>query len=622
LPANDTRADLVAPLTASPVATSTEDVAALDARLFTAPFVLVAADNRSVGTVYTHDEARAALAERAEVATVVGTLVPGVWGVDVDPGDAGADPEAGEAAAEDLYAWCEAHGLLWWLRASGRPGGRHVVAAVPDMLLREYRALARRIAAHHRVALTVRKPLRLLSAPHRAGLPAPHLAGTLRVADLPEPKAERPGGTSAQVSTGTGRARRQRLAGESRSEREFGDACAWARAGWGPGRAWAEANQPGSKAAEQGQLDWRRWVWCVAVTVVAAEEQLPEPEAWQRFQRASPARARQLGLAGWRATYWAAATVEAAQPRPRRRRTARATGPGAPLRAPAQLAADEREQRIVSEALRQVAAEQVALAGRRPQFAHSLAAALDVLAEAIVRRDGSISLRAWSLAAHLDKHTLERARDFAAERGIIYRAHSYGASAQDCDAWRAGPAAAALIEHHRETSPTRWDTPPAHPRGHADPTLLRPRYRREQQLWRLRCALARHAEQVGDTFADSQHPAATTLRSLWHQRRWWTSLTPTEQDQRRAMRRAMLGRMHRTERSAWFDWLDRRASIVAVAERIVASAAAAGDEQLLDSAPRTVHLGLRDPLWRVGGTPQRHTGTRAAAGQQGVLVAA
>lgn len=163
----------------------------LDGRLFMAPFVLVGADNRRVGSVGSVGLAWARLGRGPAVA-VVGTLVGDAWAVDVDPGDVAAEPEAGEALADGLRAWCEDVGVPVLVRASGRPGGRHVVAVLPGPLLGGFREVVAVLAAHHGVAATVRKSLRLLSSPHRNGLPAPVLSSTLQVADLPDP-AERPG---------------------------------------------------------------------------------------------------------------------------------------------------------------------------------------------------------------------------------------------------------------------------------------------------------------------------------------------------------------------------------------------------------------------------------------------
>ncbi len=614
--------DDVAPTTVPPAGYSPARLDALERRAFTAPFVLVTPHNDGAGTATSRAEARSLAAERPEVVTIAGTLVPQLWAVDVDPADTGADPEAGEAAGEELAAWCDGHGLPWLLRASGRPGGRHLIASVPAELLHELRQLCRRLAAQHGPACTPRRTLRLLTAPHRAGLDAPVLAGTLSATDLPQHATEP---STASVPAGRAARRRRRSAAAEaegdRSAREFGDAIVRVRAGWGPGRAWSAANVPGSKAAEHGELWWRRYVWAVAVTVVAAEDALSEPEAWSRFQRASPARARQLGLEAWRETYWQPAVAEAGRDRARRRHLERrpAAEP-VPLRSPEELTAEQAETALLADALRAAAAQQAELAGLRPQFAHSVAAAVHALAEPIATRGGSISTREWAERARLDPKTLRRARDFAAERGILYRARAYAEGADDTDAWLPGPATTPFIEQRRETSPTRWYTPTAEPAplGHANPDRLRRTHAAERRLWSLRCELSAATEGSGQTFASSQHPAAKTLRSLWHQRRWWTSLTPDEQEERRRQRRAMLGALHRSERSAWFDWLARREIVTAAADRAASVAEpGAADLDLLERAPRTIHLGMRDPAWRTGGTPAADP-----AGEQLALVAA
>ncbi|MGI8313438.1 hypothetical protein [Saccharopolyspora hattusasensis] len=606
LPADDTRADYVAP-TAVLSGYSPAKLDALERRAFAAPFVLVTADNSGAGTVTDRAEARRLAAERPEVVTLVGTLVPQCWAVDVDPADTGADPEAGEAAGEELAVWCDGHGLPWLLRASGRPGGRHLIARVPAELVRELRQLCRRLAAAHGPACTPRRTLRLLTAPHRAGLDAPVLAGTLTASDLPQ-RAAKP--TAASVPAGrTARRRRRSTAAEAaegdRSPGEFGDAIVRVRAGWGPGRAWNAANVPGAKSAERGELWWRCYVWSVAVTVVAAEDGASEPEAWARFQRASPGRARQLGLAAWREAYWQPALAEAQRDRPRRRHVERRpAGQPAPLRSPEEVSAEQAEAALLADALRAAAAEQAALAGLRPQFAHSVAAAVHALAEVITTREGSISTRDWAEASRLDPKTLRKARDFAAERGVLYRARTYAEGADDTDAWLPGPATTPFIEARRETSPTRWYTPlpgPT-PTGKACPVRLRRAHATDRKLWHLRCLLSTATEASGENFATSRHPAARALRSLWHQRRWWTGLAPAQQEERRRQRRAILGALHRSERVAWFEWLGRRSVIAAAADRATDDQVSPIDVALLESAPCTIHLGMRDPAWRTGRT--------------------
>ena len=572
----------------------------LDERLFSAPFVLVGPDNRSAReAVNDLPTARRILeSDRATVATIVGTLTGDSWAVDIDPLDVGADAEAGEAVAEAVARWCDQLGVPHVVRASGRPGGRHLVVVVAETLLAEFRDVVSRAAEHHGAPATVRRTLRLLGAPHRQGLDAPVLTCTLAGDDLPEPRARRRQPLNGLVPARRAKRRRRNdPASDSRSEGEFGDACAWARAGWDHRRAWAQANQPGTKAAEMGERAWRRWIWCVAVTIAAAEQGVPEVEAWRRFQQASPQRGRHLGLPGWR-RYWHHAIAETGRARHRRTRTRRSTITR-PTRTAEQQAADQAEQQLLSTALRQAAARAVAEAGRRPQFARSLDAVLDVLATHLVHRAGSLSVRTWAEHAQTDTKTVRRTRDFAAEHGIIHRAHAYAGGATDTDAWQPGPAAAQLIDQHRrETSPTRWYTTPAPPLGLATPANQRARHTRERRQWHLRCELAEHAQRTGERFAQSQHPAARVLRSLWFQRTWWNRLTPDQQKHRIRQCQNRLGAMHRTERRAWLTWLNHRSALSTAADRLIHHAEQPGDLNLLVNAPATVHIGQRAACWR------------------------
>jgi hypothetical protein len=134
---------------------------------------------------------------------------------------------------------------------------------------------------------------------------------------------------------------------------------------------------------------------------VAAEQGCDEEQAWRRFESASPRRARQLGRDEWRVRYWEPALAEAKLDRPRRRHPERRA---AAPRAEHEHQAEQADIDAVRAGLRAAADEQIALTGRRPQFARSLKAALDALADVVVRRDGSISDRDWSEAAHLDRN--------------------------------------------------------------------------------------------------------------------------------------------------------------------------------------------------------------------------
>ncbi len=584
-----------------------------------APFVLVAATNEGLGTVSTLAEARSALVELDGVATVAGTAVPGAWFADIDAADTGAEPEAGEAAAEDLAAWCAGYGLPYLVRASGRPGGRHVVVLAPPELLRELRTQARQTAEHHGVAVQLRRTLRLLTAPHRLGLPAPVLDSTLP-AELPRRTTKvRTAGPFALVARSARRAQCGNIKRGSRSEREFGDAIGRCRSGWGPGRAWAAANQPGSKAAELGEIGWRRWVWAPACTMVDAEQQVSEPDAWARFRKASRAQAQHLGLDGWRSGHWLPARAEATRERPRRRRVDSTTS--RPPRPQEEVEVENAEIALVAAALRAAAEHHLALTGRRPQFAASTVAVLTALATAVVRREGSISVRDLAVHAGRTPKTVRAVLEWAAQRGITYRAANYQGGADDCDAWRPGPETVPHKERLAKTSPTRLETPIAAPAPTACRALLRAQHRRDRATWRLRCQVAAECATTGTAYADATTPASRALRSLWHQRRWWANLTPDQQERRRTARRALIGRMHRSERNAWFGWLGRRGVIAAAAERVGRDRAMPVDHHVLATAPLTLHIGLRDPQWRTGGTPAADR-DRAAASQQEALFAA
>jgi hypothetical protein len=156
----------------------------LDNALFTAPFLLLDAANNRVGHATTPAHAHAMMEQRCQAVAIVGTLIDGVWAVDIDPADADADPILGDVATELLIAWAEQWHLHWLLRESGRPGGRHVIVRVPQMQLDQLRARACEIATQLGVPMTVRKALRLLRSPHRLGLPAPLIGGTLTTEHL------------------------------------------------------------------------------------------------------------------------------------------------------------------------------------------------------------------------------------------------------------------------------------------------------------------------------------------------------------------------------------------------------------------------------------------------------
>ncbi|MFC7344970.1 hypothetical protein [Saccharopolyspora griseoalba] len=562
------------------------DPAALDRALFEvgAPYVGITAQNE--GTVITrdHEVAQRWLAISEEIATVAGTLRADVHAADVDPADAGAEPEAGQAAAEELIAAAEALGLPWLLRASGRSGGRHVLVAAPELAAEEWSRWCCGAAGRHGVGVTPRRTLRLLAAPHRSGLAAPLVAGTLTPEDLPAPE---PG--SRRPSSRVIRVREHRAAppvDEDRSAREFGTALARRRAGWSAHRAYRAAATPGSKAAEFGELNWRRWVWSRVVTIEAAERGLDEDAAWAEFEAASRARARQLGRDAWRQRYWLPAVAEAATERPRRRSVDVGGG------------TEQGEVERMRAALRAVADEALTAEGRRPQFRRSVAAAVDAIAPVLVRRAGSLSERAWCEAAHLARSTLRAVLTWLQQHAILARQRAYQGGTADCARWELGARASTALAAQNATAETRTTggTPPPQPPtvGRANPTRLREAHTRERQVREEEISALTETSVAAEV-----SPAAhRTARSLAWQRRWWNSLDPAEQDARRAARRQLLGAMHHRRRSAWLDWLGRRNDLAAAAERVVAARGTPSDHDALAEAPETAHRGLQAAEWR------------------------
>jgi hypothetical protein len=598
---------------------SEQHAAELDHVLFTAPFVLINANNVGKLTAETIDEAWRLLAERPQLVTIAGTLVPGWWGIDIDP-PPDIDPEAGEAAATDLAKWAADLGLPYLVRASGRPGGHHVIMRVPEELFHELYQVVRQSAHQHcgdsRVA-TIRRALRLLSAPHRLGLPCPVLENTVHLSDFPTTQqGEQP--VTAPQSPGRRRERRSAKTTNDvdRSRVEFGDACARVRAGWSATQAWQAANQPGSKAREQGEANYRRWVWIKAATTVAAEHGLTEAQAWQQAQLASHTRSRELGHDQWRQLYWEPALIEAQTDRPRRLRT---DTTAASNHHEIQGEAETVEINIIRAGLRAAAEQQPELQDRRPQFRRSMAAALDALAAALVRRDGSIDTRTWAEQARLDRKTLLRVRKAAIAYGILYLADTYAGGTTDCDKYGIGPTGQRFIDTTRETSPTRY-TPLPRTYGTANAPRMHRRHCAERRTWSLRLALSTITDATKETYADCQHPIAKTLRSLHVQRQRWQSLTPDQQEARRQARRAVLRALSPSQRRDWFDWLAQRELIVAAATRTSLGTARQGDHDMLSHAPNTLHRGLLDPHWRDDTTPT--TATEPAAQLQLMYAAA
>ncbi|WP_280393482.1 hypothetical protein [Nocardia wallacei] len=245
-----------------------------------------------------------------------------------------------------------------------------------------------------------------------------------------------------------------------------------------------------------------------------------------------------------------------------------------------------------------VAAE---LQGLHPQRRRSVRATLYALAAALVTREGSISVRCLAIRAQLDNKTIRRALATAKEHQLIVETHTYAGGRADCAAYGPGAAATPHLTAARSTvSPTRCTTPP--PTGRASRTRLHHEARSARRTWSLRCdALAALAP--GERLADSLHPAAKLLRSLHHQRTWWRSLSPAEQQERRESRQYRLRQLAPVDRSNWFRWLAQRELICNAADRVLTHTAEPDDLGTLLAAPLTVHRGMRHPQWATGGTP-------------------
>lgn len=569
---------------------------ALDRALFTGPYVLIAPDNSSPGRVKNLVAAREALAA-GKCSAAAGQVARGIQVADIDAEQA----VVGDACAEALVAWCVKHEIPYIVRESGRAGGRHVLAVgAAEQLAAQWERLCRRLAKRYRTVVQVRsrQALRLLSSPHRIGLPAPVVACTAT------PEHVRAAVARAR-KTGPGKRshggrRRSHVAlsaavgdDSTRSAREFGLSCALARRGYSMSQAWELVSEQEGKAAERGRRWWRRYVWLSAVTTAAAEGGVSEAAAWDLACQACP-ECKSLGQDWWHEAKWEPALVEAQIDRPRRYRI------------------DDSEERedLSPEVVAQIDSVrggfEAALAqvtGLHPQRRHSVLAALCALAEAIVTRDGSISTRTLSLRALLDRKTVRRALATATEHGLLLETHAYAGGAEDCRAYGIGAAAAEYMTPPGEVSkasPTRCTTPA--PLGHARSDRLRSEYAQDRTAWAVRCdVLAVLAP--GERLANSQHPAAKLLRSLHHQRTWWRSLNEDEQEARREARKRKLRGMDPAARSDWFRWLERRELISNAGDRALSWTAGPDDAGTLLAAPMTIYRGMSDPAWRSGGTP-------------------
>ncbi|MEQ0560761.1 hypothetical protein ABJI51_16870 [Amycolatopsis sp. NEAU-NG30] len=573
-------------------APTAEHLQALDQALFDAPYIVIDQDNNKVATATTADDARAALHQHDLAVSIVGTARPGIEVVDIDPADTGAPAEAGEAASEDLRDWLTGYGLPYLRRASGRPGGHHVIARMPADLLDAFADYVGDVAKHHGVAVQLRVPrtLRLLTAPHRHGHPAPVLDGTLTPDDVP---AAASGRTKTPKRTAHRPTPRSSEPGQhSASEREYGRTCAAIRRGLNFTQTWAILGD--CKVIERGQDDFRRYMWFRAVTEIAAERGLDEAAAWELAREASAARARTLGRDGWRERYWLPAVERAADAtHPRTRRLT--ADPQEPQRDPAEQAAALERTRI---AMHEAAADLIAKF--RPQRQKSIRAVIDALAVALVSRDGSIDVRTLAEQACVSKGVTIQVKADLTEHGIIAVAEKYGGGADDCHRYILGPRAEQALPQNETT---RWYTPTPRSYGHANPQRMRLHHVRERTRWQLRCTLEEATRQTGERWSTSQHPAAKTARSLWAQRTRWEALPDDVQEQKRKQRRAFLGRLAPDERKRWFDWLGRRDTLAQAAARARTGQDIPEDVLALTAAPLTVHLGMRDRTWLHGPAP-------------------
>ncbi|MBF6137829.1 hypothetical protein IU501_33195 [Nocardia otitidiscaviarum] len=564
----------------------------LDRVLYSGPYVLINADNRSPRRTRSLDRAYAAI-ESGEVPTAGGTLRPGVLGADIDPLQ--EDAILGDAVAEVLVAWLCKVGLPYLVRESGRPGGRHVfgVGASANQT-DEWNQLCVKVAEDFGVPVDDRSGvvLRLLEAPHRKGYAAPVLGGTLTT-NIPATKkrarSSSPQGPRRRLSRGP----RAAASGPdtSRSAREFGQVCAMIRRGCTPVQAWQSQNRPGTKASERGEHRWRRYVWLDAHTTVCAEKGLTAEQAWQSVSAASPAVCRKVGRRAWE-RLWDRAVDQAATQRPRRRSVA--DQPSEPT------GADNARIVAVAAGLK-VALDSTDL-GVRPQRRRNCEILLMHLAPVLVRREGSISVRDLALRAGMDVKTVRVCRDLLIANGLLTTSHHYAGGATDCHSYTMGPAALTHVDAEvKKISPTcPKDTPlPPAPSGRANRALLSTRFRRERHYWRTRCAALQDLP-PGETLATSSTPAVKAYRSLRFQQRWWRGLSSEQQDARRAARRATLETLTPAARKAWFNWLDRRNGLADTADRAAAGSFTEDDRAVLAAAPRMVHTGLQDANWRPG----------------------
>ncbi|MFI2589838.1 hypothetical protein ACH498_25045 [Rhodococcus erythropolis] len=561
--------------------------------MFRRQFVGIAADNS--GTLFDSLDAAQAAVLTGAVASVGGRLADGLVSADIDADD----PLVGDAVAEALVSWCVKHGLPYLLRESGRAGGRHVVAVVThrDVPVREWNKLCRKLARKWKVVVDDRtgKVLRLPSAPHRLGLSAPILSCTITPADVMDAVRFQRKARAARSRLQRQRAQRAGAApgigDPSRSAREFGEAAAMARRGYSGAEALAALQALGGKVSERSDRWFRRYIWLPVVTLVAAERGVGEEAAWEMAQSECAAECRRQGVLWWRGL-WEWAKAEAALDRPRRYRLdSEASDPS--------LGADPVALAAFRIGLRTAAA--AVLADIDPRRLHSVQAALYALAPALVARQGSMSMRDLSVRALIDLKTVSKALATAVDSGLLVVVRPYAGGATDCHQYGLGPAAVAYVSAAQSTSSNTSCSTPA-PTGSASRSRLTEQYRSDRQTWRPRCDLLAVLA-PGERLATSQHPAAKLLRSTWFQRRWWRDLPSEQQAARRAARRETMLALRSDDRRDWLNWLEHRELITNAIDAITDHTPASGAAETVLQAPLTMYRGMRDPRWRIGGTP-------------------
>ena len=600
----------------------------LDAALFGPPFVLIDArgDKVHVGrSIHDIEEAYALLDADSRATAVVGTLVDGVWAVDVDPADADADAAFGDAAAEVLVKWATQQQLGWWVRESGRPGGRHIFIQLPDdqmldALRQQVVQLGRQLDVPpvHKQWLTVRKAMRLLGSPHRLGLPARNLGGTLPAAHLPGSSVSSGGRRARQPDTSPGRHRADRdtrtiSAGgsrqcdTSRSGSEYGRIGACIRAGYTADQAWL--GESACQVAGRGYDEWLRYMWSKMITVVAAEKGYNEDQAWAQVQRETPQRAIELGRQRWRSQVWQPALAEAATNRPRRYADPGAANNPDYIKSGGRGDTNQEDIEILRQGLRTAATDLLTKQGRRPQVHQTMAALMDTLAIAIACGDGRISLRRMAEESLLADSTVVTRRAEALQAGLITKVATYRDDGQCCDLYAIGPAASPYIQALRETRCSL-----VHPRaprlsGHASLPLLRAAHVAQRLSYAPPVLTVTRIAEITAACSGSSSHVLSVIASRVAQRRWWNELSAEQKAYRRRLRRNVLDHDTPADRQASLDWLAQRECIDLSIDHILVGTASPEDYDTVASAPMITHYGRRDPLWRSGGTPPLHQRT-------------